>query len=75
MAELARICSHCRTARLEPDSAQQAWCKVCGGSGYELTEAGSELRSFVLALLLDPKVKDSCVEFVLGVMRGVNDLR
>jgi len=75
MVELAKICSNCGKARLEPGNARQAWCKVCGGSGYELTEAGSELRSLVPALLLDPEVKDSCVDFVLGVMRGVNDLR
>ena len=74
MVELANICARCGSARLERDTVPQEWCRGCGGSGYELTSAGKELKSFVLALLLDPKVKTELVDFVASVRRGVRNL-
>jgi hypothetical protein len=38
-----------------------------------LTAAGKELKSFVLALLLDPQVRTEAVDFMLAVRRGVKD--
>jgi uncharacterized protein (DUF983 family) len=74
MNGLANICSHCRATRLEPGKAEQAWCQVCGGSGYELTDSGSELRTFVIAMLQDRRVKDAAVDFLLSVKRDAAGL-
>jgi hypothetical protein len=73
MDRLANVCSLCGATRLDPSSSKQAWCRSCGGSGFELTDAGNELRKFVLALLCDPEVKTEFVDFVRAVKRDVGD--
>ena len=73
MDRLASICSRCGSARLDPESVTQKWCEKCGGSGYELTDTGSELRGFILALLGDPEVKDELVGLVKSIRQEISD--
>lgn len=73
MDQLAVICSRCGSARLDPDSVAQKWCKKCGGSGYELTDAGKELKGFILALLDDPEVNNKLADLLGTTRQEAND--
>jgi hypothetical protein len=71
MGELAKVCRSCGGTRLERNSPTQKWCGTCGGSGYELSDAGAEIKALLIALLLDPEVRDAAVDLLLGLKREV----
>ena len=75
MAELVNKCPRCGSSGLEnrPDSDELTCCRVCQGRGYEFTPEGNELRSFVVAMLMDPSVKCTFRVFVKEIMAGIGE--
>jgi hypothetical protein len=72
MTELTRGCTCCKGTGIDPASDPSgASCRVCGGSLYEFTQTGEELRKFILALLGDDEFQDKIGRFVQLVKRDL----
>jgi hypothetical protein len=77
MEKLAKFCEHCGKTGLEPDggwdpdSGPQPACRVCNGTGYELTQVGEELRKFVVAVLGDGDVRAEVLKLVQTIRQDI----
>jgi hypothetical protein len=74
MVALAKLCSSCKGSGIDPRPSDppNATCFTCGGSKYELTPEGHELRKFLLALLGDDDVYGEVLKFVQLIKRDMN---
>jgi len=74
MVQLAKICSTCNGKGLDPapfPPGSEASCRNCGGSKYELTSEGHELRKFVVSILGDDDVYKQVLQFVKLIRRDI----
>jgi hypothetical protein len=72
MDRLAKFCEHCGRTGIEP-GVTDADCRSCGGTGYEFTEAGNELRKFVVALLGDYEFRKEALNLFRAVGQALQE--